>query len=361
MLGCHSKHGLYLFKRYVNVSHEKPCSVFDSDSHSGILAVAKKLENAQNQNGVLKISSIDSYCAEFVAIHNNQIRDMRFSPDGSSLLLTCSKDKDVKLTCLKSNSNVLTYHTGRDTWCCNWSGHKSNVMFCGLQNGEVLVYDIRNTRHYVDRIVPSKSYQKCPVISINSLQNNDAVSNISNDILVGTLQGLAHYSKNSENVYSDKVIKEHAGALSSVSYEPERSLVLVTYKPGNRNKKERHVLMKLDVKSSSCEELHSFEGSPVQSLRSRTCLLECPDKDGHALVCAGDQSNNTVNMWSTNDYSLTQTLNLGFDVKTGTIVSVAPQRSAGFDYLVVLTSHNIHQYKWNISSWPQEEVITINS
>ena len=110
------QHGYYSFSRSVFISAEKKAHIFHSDPHSGMIAVSKKLEDSPNQHGVLKISSIEGSHHEFVCLHLNQIRDIAFDPHGNSTLLSCSRNKDIKLTSLKSNNTVITYQAQKDCW-----------------------------------------------------------------------------------------------------------------------------------------------------------------------------------------------------------------------------------------------------
>jgi len=324
---------------------EKKAHVFHSDPYTGMIAISKKFEDAQNQYGVLKVSSIDASHHEFVHLHSNQIRDISFDPFGNTTLLSCSKSKNVKITCLKSNNTVVTYQAPRDCWSCSWSSTKNHIMYTGLNNGEVMVFDIRNTKESLETISPLKMNQKCPVISVVSVPSESGDT----PVLVSTLQCITYYTKNSENKYTGEQLETPPGALSSVSYEPNSSNLLASYKPGLKNPKERHVLMKLVESEGTMrsEAIHTFEGGASQSFRCRSSLITCPDDDNHLLVCTGEQETNTVKVWSTKNMELLQ--QWAFKKDDGPIISVGVHRAAGVDYLCGLTNQRIIQYKWLLS------------
>ena len=342
------QHGYYSFSRSVYISAEKKAHIFHSDPHSGMIAVSKKLEDSSNQYGVLKISSIEGSHHEFVSLHLNQIRDIAFDPHGNSTLLSCSRNKDIKLSSLKSNNTVITYQAQKDCWSCSWSQGNVFHLFCGLQNGEVLLFDIRNTREVVESICPMASNQKCPVISIVSIPSLGESGD--EGMLVSTLQCMSFYKKDSEGRYTGDQLETPPGALSMVSYNSDRSQILASYKPGIKNPKERHVVMNFKSFANckpSVEVVNTFEGGSAQHLRSRSCFIKCPDDDNHLLVCAGDQSSNSVKIWSTQ--SMKQQQSWQCQKEDGPIIAMGPHRAAGVEYLCALTNQRLSQYKWHFS------------
>ena len=341
-----SGHGCYTFSKSLFISTEKKAHIFHSDMFSGMIAVSKKFEDSPNQYGVLKISSIDACHHEFVGIHLNQIRDVAFDPHGNTTLLSCSKNKDIKLTCMKSNNTVITYQAAKDCWSCSWSLSNSNHMYCGLQNGEVMIFDIRNTKEVIESISPSSANgsQRCPIVSVVSIPS--PAENGNEGLLVSTLQSITFYhKKDSENKFIGDLLETPTGALSSVSYDHDRSQILASYKPNTKFPKERHVLIKLNFdEKPTADILHTFEGGTNQHLRSRSCLIKCPDDDNHLLVCSGDQSSNTVRIWSTKDMQQLQSWECRKD--DGPIIAMGPHRAAGLNFICALTNQRLNQYKW---------------
>lgn len=66
----------------------------------------------------------------------------------------------VKLLCLHSletNTVVQTYNAGRPVWSCCWCLDETNYIYAGLVNGSILVYDLRNTSHHLQELVPQKA------------------------------------------------------------------------------------------------------------------------------------------------------------------------------------------------------------
>ena len=206
-----------------------------------------------------------------------------------------------------------------------------------------MIFDVRNTKEVIESICPASGPQKCPIVSVVSIPS--PAENGNEGILVSTLQCISYYRKDTKNKYVGDLLETPTGALSSVSYEHDRSQILASYKPNTKYPKERHVLMNLNFDSKPTVDLvHTFEGGTNQHLRSRSCLIKCPDDDNHLLVCSGDQSTNTVRIWSTKDMQPLQ--NWECRKEDGPIIAMGPHRAAGVNFICALTNQRLNQYKW---------------
>jgi hypothetical protein len=75
-------------------------------------------------------------------------------------------DKKVKITSLQTNSTVLSTQLDFPGWACSWDCKDSNLFYCGLVNGSVLLFDVRNVAAPVATLrQPSAK----PVMSLLSL------------------------------------------------------------------------------------------------------------------------------------------------------------------------------------------------
>ena len=334
-------HGFFVPLRSFTASPEKKCTAFSCDNHSGIIAVAKSSEENPGRFGILKISSLDVNHHEFVYLHDNTIRDVAFDPHGNTRVLSCSRSKELKMTCLKSNTTLVTYATGRECWSCGWSPARSEQVYCGLQNGQVMVYDVRNTRAALDTINPTAAPQKCPVISV--------ISPAKDTLLVSTLKCMTLYKMDGAGKTESTTFPLPPGALSSVTYDATLSLVLASYKPGlNKHQHERHVLMTLNTERSSVEVVQTFSGSSQQSVRSRSCLMRCPDNDNHVMVCAGNQAEGVVNVWTRPAANPKSDClqKLASPKEHGPVIAVNALKISGSEHLIGLTNQRVVMYKW---------------
>ncbi|KAG0741828.1 hypothetical protein G6F57_010836 [Rhizopus arrhizus] len=88
--------------------------------------------------------------------------------------LTTSLDKTLKLTSLTNNVTVQTYTLEFPGWSCAFDDHNTNLLYCGLGNNTLMVYDIRNTRSHLHKLKDSSS--QAPIHSLNVGQVNDSHS-----------------------------------------------------------------------------------------------------------------------------------------------------------------------------------------
>ncbi len=78
-------------------------------------------------------------------------------------------DRCLKLTSMHSNTVVQSYQTPVPPWACVWNQDDPNYFFCGLQNGAVYMYDVRNTSGHVtelERRAGSGGGGSCPITSL---------------------------------------------------------------------------------------------------------------------------------------------------------------------------------------------------
>ena len=61
--------------------------------------------------------------------------------------------------------HYIRYSTPAPAWSCAWNEYDTNYIYCGLQNGTCLVFDIRNTNTYL-KSIQNAAGGSCPVISV---------------------------------------------------------------------------------------------------------------------------------------------------------------------------------------------------
>ena len=59
----------------------------------------------------------------------------------------------------------FSYSTPVPAWSCTWNDYDTNYIYCGLQNGTCLIFDVRNTDTYL-KSIQSATGGSCPVISV---------------------------------------------------------------------------------------------------------------------------------------------------------------------------------------------------
>lgn len=118
----------------------------------------------------LQVSTFEPRYSQYVSVHTGNIRDVAFSPRGDEMVLTAGMDRCLKLTSMHSNTVVQCYQTPVPAWACTWNRDDPNYLFCGLQNGVVYVYDVRNTLEHVtelQRKAGPGGGGSCPITSLS--------------------------------------------------------------------------------------------------------------------------------------------------------------------------------------------------
>lgn len=65
----------------------------------------------------------------------------------------------------------LSFDLASPVWACGWNQDDPNYLYCGLQNGSVVIYDVRVPSEQVGCLVRSEG-GKCPVTSLATVPRN---------------------------------------------------------------------------------------------------------------------------------------------------------------------------------------------
>ncbi|KAL0137875.1 hypothetical protein V8B55DRAFT_1532862 [Mucor lusitanicus] len=105
------------------------------------MAVVSTLQRATGRYGFRKINMYDPSVTE----------DIKHSPNG--MLLSTGDDKTLKLTSITKNLVVQSYTLEAPSRTCALDDENPNLLYCGLTTGALMVYDVRNTRSYLSKLV----------------------------------------------------------------------------------------------------------------------------------------------------------------------------------------------------------------
>ncbi|XP_060588595.1 E3 ubiquitin-protein ligase RFWD3-like [Ruditapes philippinarum] len=300
--------------------------------------------------GVKKICTLDFKTSQYITIHNKAIRDVAFHPtveDG--MLLSCGLDKKVKMTSLLSNAVVQTYETAMPAWSCVWNAQDRNYFYAGQQNGLVLEFDIRNTEGPVQEFNSEGS--RSPVASLCYMTEDMSADFRSGGLLIGQLDKLSFFEKLPNNQHRLHLLPLE-GSLTSLHIEPNTRHILASYRPTVRHPTIRHQLCELISRNisteptvidnvCSCNVIHTFHGGRTQTVLSKTIVQQHPADKSRLLVCAGDETNNSVHLWDSATGQLSQRLITG-----GVTVDMCSMNINNTSYLAALTDKQLKVYKW---------------
>lgn len=131
---------------------------FDIDALSQMLLVSQKASDLCSQHFLTKISLLALSGGEHIHLPNETgaIRDIHIAPIGTKdpgrLALVASTGKKLSVVSYISNNVVLTYNLQSPAWSCAWESSDPNRVYAGLQNGMLLLFDLRKTSSPVNFI-----------------------------------------------------------------------------------------------------------------------------------------------------------------------------------------------------------------
>ena len=104
--------------------------------------------------GLQRLSLRDIGSVEYISVHTGVIRDIKCSPFQQSLVLSTGLDKQLALTCMNNQHVLLKYPTEKAGWSCAFDESDPNILYCGLANNTVLIFDNRNTNTHLQQLHP---------------------------------------------------------------------------------------------------------------------------------------------------------------------------------------------------------------
>lgn len=341
--------------------------VLTFDRHHAMLVVSKPSPNNLFPGyGIVKVSSLDSKHCEFVRIHQKPLRDVAFSCRGDGLLLTAGMDKTVRVTSMLSNAVVQTYNTPAPAWSCAWNDYDTNYIYCGLQNGTCLIFDVRNTDTYL-KSLQNATGGSCPVISVAHVSPDPNGDLRPGGILACKLEGASFWEKTPGADYLPHQLTLPEGSCTSLSFEPSTRHCMFSLRPSKNFQHTRHLVCQLqgngigvstaraeaersadaettDQEASlcTCQLINQCVGGPTQKLLSKSRLFTSPDDHNTLMVAAGDESSSSTLIWDGRNGSQLQKLpNQGKET-----LDVLPFAANGSDFLATIDEQKLTVYKW---------------
>ncbi|CAG5114685.1 unnamed protein product, partial [Candidula unifasciata] len=279
----------------ISISPEGSCRVFDQCKELGLLVASQKSPNALFRGYGIKILTRDFRSLSYQPLHTAPIRDMCFRPSAfDGLLLSCGLDKCLQLSSATTKVVVQKYTVNSAVWCCAWNTQNTNLLYAGMERGVVREFDIRRTDCHVQDVV---DYGGSPITSIQ-FWNGQVDGNNLQGLLIAHLQSLIFAEQTSEQ-YTAHHLPHLQAPLMSLSLHPSGKY-LSSFRPGTSFPRCRYEICSLcqgtveglpAPVSSSCQA--NWEGSNMQAVISRNCLMSKPESEDSLLAITANHSNNT--------------------------------------------------------------------
>ncbi|KAG2205032.1 hypothetical protein INT47_002656 [Mucor saturninus] len=172
----------------------------------------------EQKYGIRKMNLYDITSTEFIPNHSGIIKDLKYNTE--NMVLSTGLDKTLKLTSLQSNQVVLSYQLGAPGWSCASSEANPSIVYCGLTSNTVLVFDIRNTKEFVHKLIePCVPKIFSPIHSIMEVMTEDVPL-----LLCSNLSHTYGWNTSTEEY-------EYVPLQQSVEYENDVTDLIILFQP----------------------------------------------------------------------------------------------------------------------------------
>eukprot|EP00049_Salpingoeca_infusionum_P011896 m.210185 g.210185 ORF g.210185 m.210185 type:complete len:674 (+) comp15049_c0_seq2:1263-3284(+) len=263
----------------------------------------------QGAHGLIKISAADPRHTDFIATNTAEIRDIRASPN-SSLVLTASPDKTLKVISLESNTVCQRFNLPDTAWTCCWNKDNPVYVFAGLRNNNVLAYDLRHTQSPVYEMEAPSSF---PLVSIHHMR----VSSGNQAIVGGHLKGVCSWVTKEESTSTDPDwssttfhdVPALAGPCTWIAHEPQSCEYLASFRPTKSRRFTMHSVCDFTLNGAGvvCHVSKQLLGGPKQQKLTKSHLMRRPGAPG-LLSCIPNETNHSLQLFDVSSGNIVQTL-----------------------------------------------------
>ncbi|XP_022767275.1 E3 ubiquitin-protein ligase RFWD3 isoform X1 [Durio zibethinus] len=204
--------------------------LFDVDASSEILLMTRRLQGLGGTHVLTKMSLVVPYERQDISLPygTKAVRDLRICPFGRSLALFASLGKKLSVLSTESNNVILAYDLPAAAWSCSWDLNNSHQIYAGLQNGSLLVFDLRQTARPMESV---NGLTSNPVHTIHSLHNSIAPSRVT-AILSASSVGICQWSFGGSEERPFLLSETgYQGVCISLSYCPISDNIIASYRP----------------------------------------------------------------------------------------------------------------------------------
>lgn len=283
---------------------------FDVDHSGQVLIVARRPTRIGGSHILTKMSLFSPQEQDNMQLPSTikAVRDLHVSPFGR-LALLASMGKKLSLLSMETNNVVVNCDLPAAAWSCSWDVNSSHFVYAGLQNGMVLVFDLRQTVRPLDL----RNGLTCnPVHTIYSLSDDSTVHSGLKRLLTASSVGLCHW--NISDAHEQPILitdTVNQGVCISLAYCPSGDDVVATFRPKVEMPNETSISQLSQAPSSDMA--HHVQGSHVlvkrlgsiyQKLGStsanvpgirlpKSTILELEDSNS-AFACGDEATSNLV-------------------------------------------------------------------
>ncbi|GMP50302.1 hypothetical protein CsSME_00016974 [Camellia sinensis var. sinensis] len=203
---------------------------FDVDASSQIFIIARRLSGMGGMHVLTKMSLIAPYERENIdlPVSTKAVRDLRVAPHGR-LALLASLGKKLSVISTESNNVVLSYDLPAAAWSCSWDLNSSHYIYSGLQNGMLLVFDMRQTLKPMESLTGLTCN---PIHTVHSLSPDSTLPSGARSLLTASSIGLCQW--NFGGIEEGPFLvpeSENQGVCIGLAYCPSNNHIVASFRP----------------------------------------------------------------------------------------------------------------------------------
>ncbi|XP_058082108.1 uncharacterized protein LOC131230285 isoform X2 [Magnolia sinica] len=231
--------------------------VFDIDASSEILVVSRRPSGMAGVHVLTKISLLPPYENDNIQLpHDTKaVRDVRISHPPGRLALLASMGKKLSIVSMESNNVVLTYDLPVPAWSCSWDFNSPYHVYAGLQNGMLMVFDLRQTAGPMESTSGLTTH---PIHTIHSISHDrlHSPSSVVRTLLTASSIGPCEWDIG--GVYARPLLipeMENQGVCISLAYCNSSSDIIASFRP------------KVQIPNDNVASQASLSASPTVSIQ----------------------------------------------------------------------------------------------
>ncbi|KAF2295623.1 hypothetical protein GH714_033335 [Hevea brasiliensis] len=203
--------------------------LFDMNVSYQNLILARRISGMGGIHMLNKINMINTHENEDIQLPpgTKAVKDLKISPCGR-LTLLASLGKKLSILSMGSNNIVTTCDLRVPAWSCAWDLNSPHSIYAGLQNGMLLVFDMRHTINPLQSIVGLTAQ---PIHTIHSLVHNPILGHDAQKLLTASSLGPCVWSTSSGERPFPVPGLDNQGICTSLAYGPLSDDILASYRP----------------------------------------------------------------------------------------------------------------------------------
>ncbi|XP_002316395.2 uncharacterized protein LOC7463458 isoform X2 [Populus trichocarpa] len=158
------------------------------------------------------------------------VKDIQISPCGK-LTLLASLGKKLSILSMESNNIVVTYNLRVPAWSCSWDLNSPHYVYAGLQNGMLLVFDMRGTLNPLQSMVGPVPG---PIHTMHPLAQNPVLGSNSQKLLTASSLGPCVWNTDAGKRPFLVPGFENQGICTSLAYGPLSDDIVASYHPKSK-------------------------------------------------------------------------------------------------------------------------------